>query len=311
MSTDEKALAVVQEKMVGEISPFLVKSNELKARAESQVVTNEREAAAAVALKKEITGHRKLVQDTRLDITRQFDDVKKAIMNKEAEILLPLDEGQTELGQKILTYQEEQERIAAEERERVEKIVQRVTLTVSDTYRFKTVDEVQDEGERFKKLYSELKPDDQKLPDVKAAFTVSINRLQDRKAYLIEQEEQRIEREKLEKQRKEQSEAQAKIDEEKAANERKSRQIQAEKDRLEREKQRKADEEAAEAARKAQEKADKNKVKTGARTVTKFEVTDPLLVPREYCEPVDKLIRVAVAEGKTIEGVRVWTEKAI
>ncbi|MBI5117617.1 hypothetical protein HZA56_14160 [Candidatus Poribacteria bacterium] len=311
MSTDEKALAVVQEKMVGEISPFLIKSQDLKARAEAQTVTNEREAAAAVALKKEITGHRKLVQDTRLDITRQFDEVKKAIMTKEAEILLPLDEGQTDLGQKILTYQEEQERIAREERERVEKIVLRVTLSVSDTYRFKTVDEVQDEGERFKKLYGELKTEDQKLPDVKAAFTVSINRLQDRKAYLIEQEEQRIEREKLEAQRKEQSEAQAKIDAEKAANERKARQIEAEKERLEREKQRKADEEEAEAARKKRESEEKNRVKTGARTVTKFEITDPLIVPREYCEPVEKLIRAAIAEGKTVEGVRVWTEKKV
>ncbi|MFA5359317.1 MAG: hypothetical protein WC310_05910 [Patescibacteria group bacterium] len=41
-----------------------------------------------------------------------------------------------------------------------------------------------------------------------------------------------------------------------------------------------------------------------------FEVVQPLLVPREFCEPVDKLIREAVKGGKReIAGVRIF-EKA-
>jgi len=307
--SNDKALQQTQDAMIAEISPFEQQSRDLLAKAEAAEVTNEQQLASAVAVKKQITGHRKLVQDTRLSITRRFDEVKKAIMNRESEILLPLDEAQATLGDKILTYQEEQERIRREEQERVDKIVQRVT--VGDVYRFKDVDMVQDEGERLKKLYSELKPEDQKLPDVKVAFTQSINKLADRKQYLIEQEERRKEEERLAEERKKQSAERAKIEEEKAEIERKRRAIEAEKERLEREKQRKADEEAAEEARLEREREEKQRVKAGVRTVTKFEIVNALEVPRQYCEPSDKLIRAAVLEGKEVPGVRVWTEKKV
>lgn len=309
MSTDEKALLKAQESMIGEISPFEQQSRDLLQKAEAAEVSTEQQLASAVAVKKQITAHRKLVQDTRLNITRRFDEVKKAIMVKEDEILLPLDEAQAKLGEKILSYQEEQERIRREERERIEKIVARVTIT--DVYRYKTPGDVQDEGERFKKLYSELKPEDQKLPEVKVAFTQSINKLADRKAYLLEQLEQEKERQRLEEQAKKQSAERAELERQKAANEAKQRKIDAEKERLEREKQRKADEEAAEEARKEQEAEARRRVKTGVRTITKFEVTDEFEVPREYCTPNDQLIRAAVLAGKEIPGVRVWKEKKV
>ena len=49
---------------------------------------------------------------------------------------------------------------------------------------------------------------------------------------------------------------------------------------------------------------------TYMRTVWKFEVTDAVKVPREYCEPSSKLIRAAVDAGvRNIEGVRIWPEE--
>lgn len=309
MSKDEIILQKTQESMIAEIAPFEATSRELLAEADVQDVTTENELAAAVAIKKKITTHRKLVQDTRLGITRRFDDVKKQIMLKEDEILLPLDQAQDKIADKILTYQEEQEHIRREERERVDKMVTRVS--VSDPYRFKTVADVDDEGKRLKKVYDELTPDDQKNADVKAAFTVGINKLMDRKAYLIEQEQQRIEREKLEKQAKEQSEERAKIEKDKAATAAKERQIQADKDRLEREKQRKADEEAAEELRIKTERENKTRVKTGARTVITFEITNPELVPREYCVPNETLIRAAVKSGVEVPGVITKKERRL
>lgn len=307
--SEDQALQKTQDSMIAEISPFEATSLELKAKAEAQVVTTDIQLASAVALKKQITAQKTLVTDTRLNITRRFDDVKKAIMTKESEILLPLEEGQTVLSQKMLTYTEEQERIKREEQERVDKMVER--FNVPDVYRYKTVDEVQDEGERFKKMYSELKPDDQKNAAVKAAFTVAINRLTDRKDYLAEQAAQAAERARLEAQAAEQSEAQAAIDRDKAANEAKARKIAADKERMERETQRKADEEAAAEAEAKRVRDEKHAPKTGARMVTTFEVTEPWLVPREYCEPVDKLIRAAIADGKTVPGVVVKTERKI
>lgn len=49
---------------------------------------------------------------------------------------------------------------------------------------------------------------------------------------------------------------------------------------------------------------------TYMRSVWKFEVTDAVKVPREYCEPSTKLIRAAVDAGvRNIEGVRIWKEE--
>lgn len=307
--SEDQALQKAQDNMIAEISPFEAQSRELLSKAQAQEVGNEMQLASAVSVKKQITAHRKLVTDTRLGITRRFDEVKKAIMNKEAEILLPLDEAQTALGEKMLAYTEEQDRIKAEEAERVTKMVER--FNIPDVYRFKAVGDVDDEGARLKKLYTELKPEDQNNAEVKAAFTVAINKLSDRKAYLEEQAAQEAERQRLEAQAKKQSDAQADIEAEKAANAAKARKIEAEKERMEREKQRKADEEAAEDARKKAESEKRNRVKTGVRTVTNFEVTEPWLVPREYCEPSDKLIRAAIKDGKDVPGVKVTVEKRV
>jgi hypothetical protein len=53
---------------------------------------------------------------------------------------------------------------------------------------------------------------------------------------------------------------------------------------------------------------------TSMRTVWKFEVTDPALVPREYCSVDETKIRkvvTALKEGASIPGVRVYSEQAI
>jgi len=307
--SEDQALQKAQSNMIAEISPLQAQSFELRIKAELQEVTNDIQLASAVAIKKQITMHRKLVTDTRLGITRRFDDMKKSIMLKEAEVLLPLDEGQTVLGQKILTYTEEQERIKREEQERVDKVISH--FPVPNIYQYKTVNDVQIEGERLKRLYIELNPDDQKIAVVKLAFTLAINRLSDRKDYLIEQVRQAEEATRLEAQRVEQSAAQTKIDAEKAANEAMARKIQAEKDHQEREQQRKVDQQAASEAEAERKRVESSQVKTGARTVTTFEITEPDLVPREYCEPVDKLIRAAVTAGKTVPGVATKIERKV
>jgi hypothetical protein len=305
----DQALVKVQESLIAEIAPFEQQSKALKEKALAQVVTNESQLASAVNVKKQITAHRKLVTDTRLGFTRQFDEVKRAVMTKEAEILLPLDEGQTALSQTILTYTEEQDRIKREEAERVEKIVAR--LTAGDVYRLKTPEDVSEEGARLKKVFSELKPADQDIPAVKVAFTRSVNQLADRRTHLEEQIEQAKQRAELEAKAKEQSAAQAKIDADRAANEAKARKIKADQERMEREKQRKAEEDAAEEARKKAESDERHRVKTGARTVTNIEITEPWLVPREFCEPSEKLIRAAIKEGATVPGVKVMVEKKV
>lgn len=66
---------------------------------------------------------------------------------------------------------------------------------------------------------------------------------------------------------------------------------------------------AAELAKKAAEAA---KPKMGIKTVTRFEIVDRDLVPRELCEPSDKLIRAFIKAGghQEIPGVKVWQERS-
>lgn len=309
MSQENQALTKAEETMVAEISPFQKKSNALYEQALSVEVKDEKSLAAAVALKKEITSHRTFVKDVRLGITRKIDDLKKAIMNKEDEVLLPLDKAQTDVGEKILHYQEEQERIRAAEQARVDTLVNSVSM--GDPYGLKTVEAVDTKAAEYKKVHETMAEADRELPDVKLAYTQTVNKLADRRAYILEEIRQAEVRAEQEKKSKEQSEAQAKIDEERAANEAKERKIQDEKDRLEREKQRKADEEAAEEARKKRERDEKNTVKTGVRTVTTIEITNPELVPRQYCVPSESLIREAVKAGVEVPGVTVTTSKKV
>jgi len=47
------------------------------------------------------------------------------------------------------------------------------------------------------------------------------------------------------------------------------------------------------------------------RTVTKYEITDESLLPREYMQPNTGTIRKAALAGKEIPGVRVWKEESI
>jgi hypothetical protein len=298
----DKSLLKAQEAMIAEINPFEARSHELLASADLQEVTSELQLRSAVAIKKQITAHRKLVSDTRLSITRRFDDIKKAIMNRESEIVLPLDKAQSNIGEKILTYQEEQERIRVAEAQHVSDLVDSVSIV--DVYKFKFPDDVATEGARLKTVYADMSADDQKNSDVKLAFTQSVNRLADRKAYLEEEIRQEAERARLAEQAKKQSAERAAMEAEKAAIDAKERKIAAEKERLEREKQRRFDEEKSEAERKQREYEERTRVKTGARSVLSFEVTNPELVPREYCTPNDMLIRAALKEGKEVPGVK-------
>lgn len=58
-------------------------------------------------------------------------------------------------------------------------------------------------------------------------------------------------------------------------------------------------------------KAQQPAVKSGIKTKTVFTVTNPELVPRYLCEPSDKLIREAIANGlREIPGVEIREEKS-
>ncbi len=276
--TENKALATAEQNMVAEISPFQARANELLQRAKGAKVTNEQEAAAAVALKKEITGHRSLVNQTRLGITRQIDTLKKAIIGKEAEVLQPLEDAQAAVGAKVLAYQDKLERERREEQERIDKAVQRVSC--GNVYALKTVAEVEAKGEQIKGVYSQMSAADQKDSRIKLAFTESVNKLIDRKTYLVEQARQEAER--------------AELDAKEAKLAAQKRRQDAKDEKQRRQEEQEEIERKADADRRAAELAEKNQVKTGVRTLAELEITNPDLVPREFCSPDLAKVRAAL-----------------
>ena len=75
--------------------------------------------------------------------------------------------------------------------------------------------------------------------------------------------------------------------------------------------QRKREQEIAEAEAAKAAKSQKPAVKSGIKTKTVFTVTNSELVPRYLCEPSDKLIREAIANGlREIPGVEIREEKS-
>lgn len=266
----ENALQQYVDTQVAEISPFKVRSLELLEKANSATVSDSKTARVALTIKKEITAHRTLVKNARLDITRQFDAVKSQFIDAEKDALDPAEEALQGIGKKILDYEAEQERIRRAEEARVNKIKEQFDTNVRAIRSMKGVDE---RGGELKKIFSELPEEDQANPIIKLRFTEVINELLARKDAIRTAEVDAAEQAKAEVERQQAQEA-AKAEADKAA------------------------------------RAARPTVKTGVKTVTKFTVVDPDKVPRSLCVPSDQLIREAIKNGLTeIPGVEITQER--
>lgn len=241
------------DSQVATISPFKIKSQELLEQAKAKEVTDDATAKEAVAIRKLITSHRTEVKNARLAITRNFDSVKSQFIDAEKDVLAPAEEALENISQKILAYQEEQERLAKQEAARVEAICAKFATNAKSLRSQKACDE---KGAELKQIFAELPEADQNHAEIKLAFTKAINELLTRKDELTT-----------------------------------------------------AERDEAEAAKAA--KSQKPAVKSGIKTKTVFTVTNPELVPRYLCEPSDKLIREAIANGlREIPGIEIREEKS-
>lgn len=306
---EQKQLIEARDRMVKEISPLEQRSNELLEKVRSQEVYDDQSKQSAVNVKKQITSHRSRVKDTRLGITRQIDDVKKVILNKEKEVLVPLDHAQSEIGKKILEYDEEQERIRREEQERIDGLVK--SVSVGDVYKLKATGDVDAKESEIKQTYWQINEEDRENAEVKAAFNGSLAKLVERRNYLAEKERQEEERQRLESEQQEVEAERDQVEIEKAEIAEKEREIEAEKERLAAEEEARKSREEAEKQRKAKEAEERQKPKSGAREYLTFEITDPDAVPREYCVPHEPTIRAAIKEGKEVPGVKAYREKRV
>lgn len=308
MATDA-TLQKFEEKMLKQVSPLEQKSVELLEKATQQLVSDDVTLAQAVAVKKEINAHSKLVKESRLALTRPIDDMKKLIMSKESEVMLPLEKAKADISDKILTYEEELERLRLEEENRIDRILDSISVAV---WTYETVADVDARGKEIKEAFALLSESDKSNAKIKLALTTSVDALTTRKSNLEEEERQRVERERLAKEAEKQSAERASLERERAAIEQKERELQAEKERQQRELERQELEAKALEQRKAEAAAEKARPKSNIATRTEFEVESPHLVDRKYCSPDGVKIRQAIKDGATeIAGVRIFQTKSV
>jgi hypothetical protein len=309
MSTD-KTLEKFEEKMLKEVSPLELQSIALLEKSTSiKVVKDDTTLGSAIAIKKEINAHVKFVKESRMALTRPLDDMKKTILSKESEIMLPLEKAKADISDKILTYEEELERLRALEEERLDRILDSISVAV---WTYTTASEVDARGKEIKVAFSKLSETDQNNIDIKLKFRESVDALTTRKTNLEEEERQKLERERLAKEAEKQSAERAQLEKQRAEIDRQEREIQAEKERKMRELERQEIERQAEEKRKEEARAEKSRPKSNIATMTEFEVVTPTLVDRIYCSPDPVKIRQAIKDGVTeISGVRIFQTKKV
>lgn len=268
------------EAEVATISPLEARSKELEKQAQDLKIETAEDVDTAKQLRKDIIAHDKAVNGMRLEITRQLDDVKKTLINAERNVLAPNVHAKTLVGDKILAYEAEQERLAALEKERQHKII---TALVENggvqIYQIRSLKDLAAYEEKFEKRVTELNEDDAKLASV-------ISIIADVR-YAISERRDTIRR----------------LDKE--SNEAKQRELERQAE------QARAEKEASKQAKAADKAA--AQPKTGSRVRMTFEIVKPELVPRELCVPSDALIRAYINDNNLehLDGVLIKREKVL
>ena len=278
MSDKEQDISQIQpyvDSQVAIITDFERKSSALKAEVEAIDITDTQTLKSAMDKRKEINSHIKEVSAARMGITRKFNDVVSQFISAEKSVLKPAEEAKSAIGQKIIAYEEEQERLRLEEAKRIKEVIAKFDTNLRSLRTLKSVDE---RGTELKAIYAELPEADQANGEIKLAFTQQIVALGERKDEIRTAEVDAAEAAKI------------------AAKRRREVAL--------------AEQEAEDAAKKAAKKAGPA-VKTGVRMRTVFKIVAPADVPFEYCVPSETLIRKAVEAGATeIPGVEITQERS-
>jgi len=318
-----------EQKQVAAISELQRASDLLYSDAQGIIVIDNDSLKIANEKVKQINAHKKLVQTKRLDLTQPLNNVIKQLIAKEKEVLLPLDEGKTNLSEKILTYSEDVERKRQEEITRVNLIIEDIE-TGGYLNLIETVEDADIRGADLKEHYSTLPESDQSNPLVKVAFMTTIGKISDRKNQIIEEaraeaecQRQAEEQNKLDAERAKQSEEEARLAAERREHEAAKRQIEEDKLQIERDKaemiRQKELQEAEKEAFKLEKEAAKNAKaapKSNIVTTMNYEIYNDSIVPREYCTPDMTKIRAAIKAAPkdtffSIPGVRISEEKKV
>lgn len=278
---------------IKEFNPFKLAWVQLQERVNSIKIYSFEDVESAKNILKECTELEKQIEDARTSITKPVNDMLKNINNMAKEIVLPVNEAKNEIKQKILAYNEEQERIKKAEEARIQKIVDWIS-------KIRYVDLVE-------MAIKDLDEKDRNNFIIKTAIENQIFKINERKRIEAEEQKRKEEQAKLDEEKKKMSEEQAKLAEEKM-------QIEREKREIEEQKRKQEEEKALAEKQKIVDKiqnTETDKVKW-IRTVSKWEIIDEKNVPYSLCSPDSKKINDMIKSWvKEIPWLRIREEKAI
>jgi hypothetical protein len=291
---------IIPAQYLEQISPIEQEAKNYLAQTKGINIEDDTTLAMASKLKKDVTSFLTSTNEKRLEITKPARDLVDAINQKAKEATEPATEAKTIVTKAIVEYEEkiaEQKRI---ESARIAKINQVFLLAETKD----TIEQNVEMRQKVEGYYMNLPGTDKVIPEIKQACFSLVERINQKIILLQEQEAQ--------------AEAQRKLDEAKKAQDAQAiaqAQKQAELDKQAREQlaedRRLKDEQIKQKLEAERIQANATfKIATGIRTYTKFTIEDATLVPREYCEPSDKLINAAIKAGVTnIAGIKIYQEK--
>ena len=269
---------------------FEAKGMEVKTKADNIIIKTPEDLQPANWVFKECQTLEKETEAVRVWLVKPLRDEVTEINNFVKNILMPVDEAKLVVKKKILDYNEEQEKIRAEEAE-----IERKRL---ETIRLK------EEQER-----KQREDEERKIREAEEAKLEAIRKKQEEDRKKIEEEQNENKKKEMEIENK-RLEEEAKIEAEKMEIERKNREMETEKKRLEEEKADMERQKVLDKERKKKEQLEATYKVKGVRSRMTFEVIDEEKIPRNYCSSDSKKINEAIKKGiRQIDGVTIFNQK--
>lgn len=280
------------KKEIIEFNPFRAKGLEIKNKATGLQIKNPENLQEANLIFKDCQSVLKEIEIGRKSLIAPMRDAVSQINDLAKKVAIPTEEAKLQLKEKILKYNQEQEKIRFEKAEKERKRLETIRLK-EEADRKKREDE-----ERIKREKEEARLEAIRVKQAKAQAKIDEEKNENKR------KEAEIEQKRID--------AQSKIEKDKLEIARKKRELEEDKKRLEevkKENKRKELEKKQQEKREQEEKD--NKVK-GLRILFKYEIIDENLVPKSFCSPDSKKINEAIKNGvREIEGIKIFEEKAI
>lgn len=270
---------------------FLAIGNQLVEKADKLQIVKPEDTQVATIILKDCQTTEQDLEAKRLEITKPINDFVKEVNVLFRETATPILTAKNTVKTKILTYNQEQEKIRlAEEQKRFAEEQARLRRLEAERIERERIEKerreaeekkLKDEQERLRKL------DEERIEKELQAQKVSE---EEQKKMREEADKQRLEREKLEN--------------EKLEIERQKREAEEERRKIEEEKK------LMEEKRIASELAEKKISESRVRGIVKrwsWEIVDEAQIPKAFCSPDSKKINEAIKAGiRKIQGIRIF-----